>query len=308
MRLWRALAARFARVEEGTSLALVRLAVGLVVAGDLANTWTSGAMGLVWGDVRETPEGYRGFDEGGLFRMLGGAHYDTVQGVVAVTMVAAVLLALGVAARPAAFVALQGCIAIFGLNPLAGGGHDRVITNALWLLVLADSARTLSLGCRWRTGRWTDATPVPAWPRDLLVLQLVVMYTTTGLQKVGAEWFPWGDLLAVHNMLLVPAWSRFDLAPVLGSLGFVTRGATALTWLWEATFWVAGLAVLRGWSRVRTGYALLGVAFHVGLLVLTSLGPFSPISLALYPCLFRPDEWPRLRARSAPAERQVLAG
>ncbi|MFN7147540.1 MAG: HTTM domain-containing protein, partial [Myxococcota bacterium] len=289
---WRAWVARPARVEDGTSLALVRIAVGLVVAWDLGHTWATGALGLLWGDVRDTPEGYRTFDAGGLFDLLGGARLDTVHAVVAVTMAAAGMLALGVAARPAAFVALQGCIALFALNPVSGGGHDRVVTNALWLLVLADSARTLSLGARLRTGRWVDPTPVRAWPRDLLVFQLVVMYTTTGLQKVGAEWFPWGGLLAVHNMLLEPAWARFDLAPYLGALGPLTRASTALTWLWEASFWVVGLALLRGWRRVRDGYVLLGVAFHLGLLAVTDLGPFSPISLALYPALFRPDEWP----------------
>lgn len=293
MKLWRAWVDRLARVEEGTSLALVRIAVGLVVAWDLGHTWASGALGLLWGDVRETAEGYRTFDTGGLFDLLGGPHLDAVRAVTAVTMAAAGMLVLGIAARPAAFVALQGCIALFALNPLAGGGHDRVITNALWLLVLADSARTLSVGARLRTGRWVDPTPIRAWPRDLLVFQLVVMYTTTGLQKVAPEWFPWGGLLAVHNMLLEPAWARFDLAPYLGALGPLTKASTLATWLWEATFWVCGLAVLRGWGRVRDGYVLLGVAFHVGLLLVADLGPFSPISLALYPALYRPDEWRR---------------
>ncbi|MFZ5478071.1 MAG: HTTM domain-containing protein [Myxococcota bacterium] len=295
MKAWAAWVALTSRREEGTSLALVRILVGLVVLSDLAGTWARGAMPLVWGDVRDTPEGFRKFDEGGLFALLGGARFDTVGGVAAATAVAALLLAAGVLPRLCAFAALQGCIALYGLNHLAGGGHDRLATNALWLLVLADSGRTLSLGCRWRTGRWTDPTPVAAWPRQLMVAQLVVMYVGTGLQKTAPEWFPWGGWLAVHHVLLTPTWARFDLAPVLGLLGPVTRLATAATWAWECTFF----AVLLGGPRVRLAYAALGVAFHGGLWLLTDLGPFSAISLALYPCLARPEAWRRRAERLA---------
>lgn len=310
MSVWRWWVAGLARVEEGTSLALLRIAVGLVVAGDLAVTWRSGALALLWTDVRHDADGYRRFSEGGIVGLLGGATPEVVGGIAAVAGLAALVLAAGIAPRVAAFVALQGCIALFGLNPLAGGGHDRLATNALWLLVLADSARTLSLGCRLRTGTWTDPTPVPAWPRYLVVLQLVVTYTTTGIQKAAPEWFPLGDLRAVYHMLLVPGWARFDLAPVLGPLAPLTQVATAATWVWESTFWVVGLALLsrdrspRGalarWD-LRGVYAIVGIAFHVGLAVLTNLGPFSAISLALYPCLWHPDEWRRAWARVAGA-------
>lgn len=185
-----------------------------------------------------------------------------------------------------ALLALQGSLALFGLNAMAGGGHDRMISNALWLLVLADSGRTLSVACRWRTGSWLDSTPVPAWPRQMFILQLVVIYTATGLQKLAPEWFFWGDLRAVHNMLLSPAWARYDLAPYLGWLSPLTQGATLLTWLWESTFF------LIYWRRhdLRRIYVPLGVCFHLGLWILADLGPFSAISLALYPCFFRPEE------------------
>lgn len=296
MRIWRAWATLLTRREDGTSLALMRILVGCVVAFDLLSTFGSGVIGFMWGDIRDTAEGFREFDIGGLFGLLGGAHYGTVRAVVVATSLAALMLAAGVAPRIAAFLALQGCIALFHLNPLAGGGHDRVATNALWLLVLADSGRTLSVGCRWRTGRWTDPTPVATWPRFLVILQLTLIYSATGLQKMLPEWFPWGRWLAVYNMLLVPTWARYDLAPVLGWFGPVTQLSTAVTWFWECTFGVVLLSVWMGWHRVRTFYAALGALFHIGLAVLTNLGPFSAITLALYPCLFRPDEWRRLSA------------
>lgn len=297
--IWRRWVEALGRVEPGTSLAIVRIAVGLVVAGDLAETWSSGALALMWGDVSDTAEGFRHFAPKGLWTLI-GTHYDAVRAVAAVTIVSALSLAMGLGSRLSAFVALQGCIALFHLNLLSGGGHDRVATNALWLLVLADAGRTLSVACRLRTGRWTDPTPVPAWPRWLMVFQLVVMYTVTGLQKIGPEWFPWGDLLAVHNMLLVPSFARWDLSPYLGALAPLTRAATLVTWVWEVSFFVVGLAMLRGWTRVRSTYAFLGAAFHLTLLAVANLGPFSLISLSLYPALFGPGEWPA-RVRTGPS-------
>ena len=298
MKAWTAWVDRLDRRESGTPLALVRIFVGLTVLWDLGGTWSSGALAFIWGDVRDTPLGYRQFALEGLWTVL-GTRYDTVRAVTALTMGAAALLTLGAGARVAAFVTLQGCIALFRLNLLAGGGHDHVATNALWLLVLADSGRTLSLRARLRTGSWRDDTPVASWPRELLILQLVVMYTVTGMQKMAGEWFPWGDLLAVHNMLLKPVWARWDLSPYLVHLGPLTRAATMLTWVWEVSFPIAGFAAVRGWRRVRTGYAVIGAGFHLTLLVVANLGPFSLITLSLYPALFAPTEWPFLRRTSA---------
>jgi hypothetical protein len=110
---------------------------------------------------------------------------------------------------------------------------------------------------------------------------------------MAPEWFPWGRCLAVYNMLLTPEWARYDLAPVLGHVAPLAQVASVATQLWECTFWAVGLELVRRGrpGRVRTVYALLGVTFHVGLALLTELGPFSWISLALYPALVTPDEW-----------------
>ncbi|HNH50206.1 MAG TPA: HTTM domain-containing protein, partial [Myxococcota bacterium] len=281
------------------------------VLQDLLRTYCSGALPLIWGD-----SAHGGFRKGSSERLaLLGGGFETVEGVALLTGISAFFLMTGLSGRLAAFVCLQGCLTLYPLNRMAGGGHDRVITNALWLLVLADSARTLSLSARRRTGRWLDPTPVPAWPRYLMVGQLVAMYTATGLQKVTPEWFWGGDYLAVYNMLLVPAWARWDLAPVLGLLAPLAQVATALTWLWESSFWVVGLwLLLRGFGSssrllrydLRSGYAALGLCFHLGLLLLADLGPFSLISLALYPALYHPAElqrgpWKALVSKSTAA-------
>ena len=79
--------------------------------------------------------------------------------------------------------------------------------------------------------------------------------------------------------------------------------------MWEATWWVvlwwmwlrlteARGGRLRGLAArfdVRRLYALIGVVMHTALWLLMVLGPFSPITLAYYICLFRGEEWRELR-------------
>ena len=55
----------------------------------------------------------------------------------------------------------------------------------------------------------------------------------------------------------------------------------------------AAPGVQGGLRDLRTGYAAVGALFHLTLWGLTSLGPFSPLMLALYPALFRPQDWPQ---------------
>jgi hypothetical protein len=300
MKYWSQWVSLLRTQESGTSLALFRMAVGLVVAWDLGGSAWRGVLPLIWGDSRETPEAFRHIHAGWLFHALGGAQFQTVESVLGLSFCAAILLALGLFPRLMAMMTLQGCMALYDLNAMAGGGHDRVISNALWILVLADSGQSLSLNCRWKTGRWRSDTLVMAWPRYLVILQLILMYSTTGLQKLAPEWFFWGDLRAVYNMLLVPNWLRYDLAPILGWLAPLTQLATLSTWIWECSFFMVGLSLLarnapERWPRWlsrydwRHLYAMMGIGFHVGLALLANLGPFSAISLALYPCLYRPE-------------------
>ena len=66
------------------------------------------------------------------------------------------VLAIGAAGRVPALALLQMRLAMASLTIDLGGGYDRMLNNALWLLVLANSTATLSAACRARTGRWTS--------------------------------------------------------------------------------------------------------------------------------------------------------
>lgn len=318
MRAWTALSERLAAYETGTTLAVVRILLAAVLLWDLIDIGQSGAMTLVWlpadaGGMRDQ------LPASGVLADFIETTAPNIRAVYGATIAAAALLLVGIGAQPAALVALLGIKLLAGLNAMAGGGHDRVFANGLFLLMLSRSDVTLSLRCWLRHRRWTSDEPVPAWPRHLLTYQLALLYTMTGIQKLGAVWWPSGGYLAIHYVLLQPHWSRADWWWVAW-LGPFTRAATAITWWWESLWflvpiwvWLRGtperggrLRALAARADLRTPFVVLGVLMHGGVAVMMNLGPFSAVTLSLYPALYRPDElerWLRLRSRPGASPR-----
>jgi hypothetical protein len=186
-----------------------------------------------------------------------------------------------------------------------------MFTIALSVLVLAMSDRTLSVGCRLRTGRWTSEELVPRWPRVVIAWNLALIYTSAGVVKVTAEWMPAGDFRAVYTMMLNPAWARADWSWLMGPLFPLTQVATAATVVWEASWFVVPAWLLLrarpragGWGRVasvdvRSAYVAIGVIMHGTLWLMANLGPFSAITMAWYLVLYEPGEWAAAGRRMA---------
>ena len=295
--LWARWKALLARQETGEALAVFRVFVGFCALWAVAVPMQYGVAEFMWADT-----GYRGE----------GMDADTLRWVLRLGVVSSVSLILGLGGRVSAFVTLQVCIAFMTLHPAASGAHDRLIKNALWLLVLANSTATLSLDCRLKTGAWTSDRLVSAWPRYLAVLQLFIMYQATGIQKISPEWTPLGGFSALWYIVRSDMWMRFD-ADWLPY--WFTQFSTAGTWIWEWCAWVFLYAL---WCRdkrpathwanrydLRTLWAAWGIGMHMILYVLTVLGPLSWATLAWYACLWHPDEyragWRRLAGRLRPS-------
>ena len=296
--------------EVGTSIALVRVLVATCVLRTLGSVWWSGVYGAAWAD--HANGGWRQhLDSDPLWRLLGGFDPSTRDGLAIAAVVSAALLALGVGgeivARLIALLCLQSFMALGDLNGHAAGSYDSLITNSLWLLVLAGPSRTLSVECRTSTGAWTSERTVMRWPRFLIVVQAVVMYGTTGWQKLSDHWVPGGDLGALWYIEQQPTWQLHDMR-WLAPLYPLTQAATLLTWLWEVTAPVWLMAWLAeadptsvGWFarwlrrlRARDVYLVLGVVFHSLVAVTMQIGPFSWASMALYPAFIHPQEWARI--------------
>jgi hypothetical protein len=298
--LWARWVSLLAEREPGTSLALFRIACGLCLLGSVGSVAWHGLVPVLW--LGPSDGGYTTPSTPWLFRHLGGVHPGTVWPVVAGTLLCGLALAAGLGGRLTPFLALQGYLALWGLNGDALGGYDWLLTNALWLLVLSRSTATLALDCRLWTGAWSSAELVPAWPRYLAIYQIVLVYWSTGMHKLSAFWTPAGGYSALYYILQEPNWQRWDMS-WLAWVYPLTQVATALSWLWEVT---APLLLLVLWYRrtadrpgrlralcnrlpLRGLWMLVGLSVHLGIALFMNVGPFSWISLSYYLCLFRPE-------------------
>lgn len=313
MSLWRRWVAFWARREPAESLALFRILIGLCVLSTVAVDVP--IRDFVW--VERSDGGFRAIGEvRGLMALLGGHTDRVVCGLLAVTAVSGTSLTLGVLPRLSALICLQ-CLLALASSGQPGGSQEHLVSNALWLLVFARSDGTLSLSARLRSGRWRPLTMIPAWPRYLGILQMVLMYQSAGLYKLSAHWHPGGDLSALFYILNNPAWHRWSLPEVWLTLYPLTQAATLGAWLFELCGPTVLLLALycrhtrtrpgrlraaMNRLRVRDGFLVAGVAMHLGIMVLMAVGAFSALALAFYPCFVHPDELrARLRAGRAAA-------
>ncbi|EYF07983.1 HTTM domain-containing protein [Chondromyces apiculatus] len=301
-RLWAAWVRLLDRREPGDVMALFRITTGIVILSALGALVAYDILDVVWVDRKWG--GYRALGSGPpLIALLGGPRPDVVWSVLIATMLLAVLLILGLGGRLTSFLCLQGYIALSRLNHNTSGSSDILVTNALWLLTLARSTATLSLDCRIRTGRFRSDEEISAFPRYLAILQLIAVYSTTGLQKVSVYWFPAGYYSALYYILQQPAWQRFDMAWA-ARIYPITQLATATTWMWEVSAPLLFLVFYCRYTRERGGrlrrwvnrfdlrkpWMLVGVMLHIGIFVAMDVGHFSTMTLCYYLCLWQPEE------------------
>jgi hypothetical protein len=300
--------------EHGRSLALFRIGLGSLLTFVLFRMLVSGPIDPLYAPV----------SRGGLalatklYLLPEAPSAALVQGLFGAALLSAITLAGGVFGRIGgrlnAFVLLQLLLAIHSIPTGVGGAYDWLFHNALWFLVLGDGTATLSLHCR-RTGAWTSDRLVPAFPRYLAVFQLVLLYTGAVAAKHSHGWS--APYEALYYSLRRTNYSRIEM-PWLGDIFFFTQVGTALSWWFEATFWLVGVWFLarrgllgeraRGWSRldVRLPYLFVGFGMHVLILLAMDVGPFSAVTFVYYLALIEPDDRlaplrrliPRLRARA----------
>jgi vitamin K-dependent gamma-carboxylase-like protein len=309
--LWSRWTALLNEWEPGTSLALFRIGCGLTVLATLATIVFHGLAPVLWLDFADGGYAKLG-DPPWLFGLIGGVNPVAMWSMVAVAALSSLTLTIGFLGRISAFCTLQSYLALANINPHIGGADDQLIGNALWLLVLARSTATLSLDCRLHTGSWTSTLLVPAWPRYLAIFQLVLVYCTTGIQKLSITWTPAGGCSALYYTLQEPSWQSWDMS-WLAWIYPLTQIATATTWLWEVT---SPLLILALWyrrtpdrpgrlralfnaARFRDLFVAFGILMHLGVWVLIGLGPFTWITLSFYVCLYTSAEWRSLGERCA---------
>jgi hypothetical protein len=318
---WGAWVAFWDRRESPTGLALVRILVGACVVGDLVNTLARGLVTPLYSTA-----GYANVHEG-WGRVLGD---DPGPVLFAIVLGAAIAMTIGAATRVAGVVFALAGAQLAHVAPDADRGIDMIVRIvALVLAVSMSHARWSVDAFVWRKLGRPMPTEVPAWPRYLLMLQLVWIYFSGGVNKSGAEWGPLGGFRALENIVTDPNIARLPagwVAPITP----LARVATAATMVFElcaplylVAYYFADTRarivegagrVLDGAGRVRRVFEVplrrvfevlrvrwvwiaLGASFHVGIAITLRIGMFPYAMLALYPVLLRPEEIAAIGAR-----------
>ena len=291
--------------EPGDVLAVVRIGVGLALVWDLV---IAGMLGLVvplWAPLEEGGFGPASYaDPICAFYRWFGASAANAWVLYAVSLLSALCMTLGLFSRSSALVFVLGYAQLSHLSPAADRGIDNLLRNVCLLLACADCGATLSLDSRLFHGRWWRDTLVPAWPRYLLIVQLMVVYFGAGMLKQSPQWTSLDHYSALYVVLQRPHFARFALPkewldalyPFLQLSTIVTvmfeRSAPlvpVLLWF-RATRTRAGrLRAFVNRSRILPLWVGTGVVFHLGLALFMQLGIFPWGCLAIYPALAHPS-------------------
>jgi hypothetical protein len=304
--------------EKPTVLALIRICVALTVVYDLAIVGILDLPVWLWAPIDQggvsptaTAESAAWFYK--VFPSSPGSATALYVGM----LVSAALFGIGFFTRTSAwlYVLLSAQSSI--LNDVGDRGIDRAIRIVVLILAFSAAGRAYSVDARIATGTFRgDGALAPAWPRYLVLTQLVIMYTAAGFSKSATLWLPWGGHGALYVILNEPIYATRDFGfmahPVLY---FLTQVGTMSSRTWELSAGVVLLAAhyrrtperpgaLRRFMNrypIRNIYVAFGVAFHLLLVFTLKLGIFPWSMLAFFPAFFRPDEiegtFARLRAR-----------
>jgi hypothetical protein len=258
---------------------IVQITIGLVLLYRLLTEAPFAA--YLWG-----PDGV-GYGSTGyvLGPLLGGlldhvfASGISIYGVLLVQAAAAVALILGYRTRLATVVALATVFLLEQRLPTFTDGGDNamrlVLPNHLFVLPARATATRGSLAV------WLHNVAVLA-----IILQVIVLYATTGLLKAsGSQWAHGTAIYYLSQM--EPTWLPFLREAFKQPL--VTTGMTYFAVLHQVLFPVAMF------SRFKLLWVALGIGFHVGIAVFMGLITFSTMMIGLELFLLTDPELASLR-------------
>lgn len=296
------------RREGPESLALTRMLVALVILIDLGSGLVLGLVPELWAPP-PFGLGHVGLSESPpLFSALFGVSSGTVLVLYGVSVASAALLFAGVALRPAALLLAIASAELARLAPDGERAVDVLLRIAVLVLACsrADACFSVASWIAVRRGR-PRVLEIPAWPRQLLLIQLVWVYFSAAHNRSGEAWWPAGEFAALSQVLSDPHYARFTPGWT-AAVYPLTQVATALTMTFElgaplliplTLFARAGGGRVFELARrfhLRFAIIILGVCLHLGILVTLRLGIFSLGMLALFTVLFDSNEVRRVLA------------
>jgi hypothetical protein len=268
------LRARLDRPVDGASLALFRVAFGLVMAVLALRFFTHGWVAADY-LVPRVFFPYWGF---GWVRPWPGVGMYLHYGLMGLSALA---IAAGVAYRPACVVFFLTFTYAHLCDKANYLNHYYLLSLVSALLVFLPLDREASLRV-WR--RPSDRRPrVRSWVLFLLRFQIGLVYVFGGLGKVGVDWLVHAEPLRIW----LAASAEF---PLLGRL--FGRPSVALAFSWAGMIFDLSIVPLLLWRRSRPFAYLVALGFHGITAMLFKIGMF-PWVMSLGATLFFDPSWPR---------------
>lgn len=318
MTRWQRYVAFWNEKEAPDALALLRITFGLAMAANLLEQ-------LIFGNVLEL---YAEIGHGGIF----GFEFNTfpytlfhwvpmterwVYGLVFLQLAASLALAVGLFSNVSAFVVFALQMTLFDRMTLWRFSADEVYRVACYLMVITPIGAAWSLDASLR-GK--GKAEIGKWARRLFMAQLAIIYTRTGVVKLGSSWSFMDNWSAIYLSMNLPGISRWNGDWAAHVFPLTQLGTFVFSW-WEVTFFILPINqylrrksehrrfLARALARydLRPIYLSLGLCMHLGIFISMDIGLFSVVMWSLYPSYFLPEEsrrilqkvtgWFRLRGR-----------
>jgi hypothetical protein len=267
--LWDAWLRFWFRPEPTATLAVVRIAYGLVVS--------------LWA-ASHAPDLHTFYASSGVSGLgPGGGSELAVTGVYLSLIVGSVCLMLGLHARLSAAIVFLAVLWFQRRNPWIFNAGDRLLANMGFYLMLAPSGAAFSVD-RWRHHRgdfWTYPFRAP-WALRLVQIQVSLLYLSTVWEKLQGQ--SWPDGTAVSYALRIGQLARVEVPESLTDSMLLVN---ILTWSTLALELTLALFVWSG--RLRPWVLGCGVIFHLCIELTMTVGFFGMAAMVAYLAFVPPE-------------------
>lgn len=191
------------------------------------------------------------------------------------------------------------------LQPLGGG--DTVLRNIGYLLMIAPELRAFSverLSAQWKNWKESRSLLSPLrmsmWPYRLLLWQLLIIYITSGIDKLtGTMWLDGTAVAATlhhtHFTRLPKEWMDVFsvVTPFIGVFFILYEFTWAFLLIPKPLARILPAAIRR--HSLKRWLILCGVTLHGGIAIMMEVGSFSFAMMTLYLGLLLDEDWTTFR-------------
>jgi hypothetical protein len=210
-----------------------------------------------------------------LLQKPGDSSHTILQAGFFLWLLAVIFLLLGFWTKTSAVIAWMLSTSFANLNPNIDNAGDTVRGIILFYLMLCPCGAAWSIDSLLarRCGR-AGPVFVSPWALRLLLVQMILIYFMNGIYKLaGPEWREGSSLYYVLSDLTLARFSYAQIDLPLWLIQFLS---------WSVLVWEVGFPVWVALPWTRTAALLMGVAFHLGIMLTMELGGFGPYMLTLY--------------------------